>query len=244
MKENIYIIIDFDHTITSKDSKSSWSVLDNHNIMPSKEIKICKHLMEYYLPIEKDIKIPLKEKEKLMEQWYIKHLNILIKNKIRKEDIEKVICDKKSMNLRKGAQSFFKYTYNQKIPVIIISAGIANVIESFLKANNCLYDNIFIISNTIEFKNGIIKGFKNKIIHSLNKNKIALPDRVENTTKNRQIAILIGDNIGDILMAPKDKKTIKIAFTNNKEDFKAYFDIMYGENQSLEKIIEIIKDIV
>ena len=243
MKNDIYIIVDFDHTITSKDSKSSWSVLDNHNILPEKEIKTCKDLMKHYLPIEKDIKIPLKEKEKLMEQWYIKHLNILIKNKIKKEDIDKVICDKKIMKLRKDAKSFFKYTYDQKIPVVIISAGIADVIENFLKSNDCLYDNVYIVSNIIKYKNGIIKGFRNNIIHSLNKNKIKMPPKVDKIIKEKQKAILLGDNIGDAYMAPKNKKTTKIAFTNNKIDYKKHYDITCSESTSFKKIIDIIKDI-
>ena len=53
------------------------------------------------------------------------------------------------MILRKGVKEFLKYTYQNNIPVIIISAGITDIIENFLKANNCLYDNVHIILNKI-----------------------------------------------------------------------------------------------
>ena len=73
-------------------------------------------------------------------------------------------------NLEKVLKNFFEAMYKNNIPVIILSAGIGNVIEGFLKENNCYFDNMKIISNFINFdNNGNINKFDGKIITSMNK---------------------------------------------------------------------------
>ena len=241
MKKNLYIITDFDHTITSIDSKSSWNILDNKKIMKVKDIKLCENLQKYYLPIENDEKISLNEKEKIIKKWYDNHLNIFIKNKIKEEAVNKISSDKNCMTLRKGAKEFLKYAHEEEIPVIIVSAGISNTIENFLKVNNCLYNNVYIISNIIKYKDGIIKGFRSEIINSLNKNKISFPAKIEEITKNKENVIVLGDNISDTLITPKNKNCIKIGFIIKKEGNKQYFDLIYDEDSSLEEIIQLIE---
>ena len=51
------------------------------------------------------------------------------------------------MKYRNGAKEFLKKMNEFNVPVIIISAGIGNVIEEFLKLENDYYENIKIISN-------------------------------------------------------------------------------------------------
>ena len=51
--------------------------------------------------------------------------------------------------LRDGFKDFLYGLYMQNIPVVILSAGIGNVILETLKLYNCLYDNIYIVSNFI-----------------------------------------------------------------------------------------------
>lgn len=57
----------------------------------------------------------------------------------------------------------------KKVPVIILSAGIGNAIETFLNNEKCYYDNIYIISNFIEFKEDKMQKFTASLIHSMNK---------------------------------------------------------------------------
>lgn len=67
-------------------------------------------------------------------------------------------------------KDFLKEMYKRDIPVIICSAGIGNVIELYLKDNNCYYENMYIISNFLAFNaEGQIEEYKNKLIHTMNK---------------------------------------------------------------------------
>ena len=241
IKLNKYIITDFDHTLTEKESKSSWGVLETLKTLNENIKNKLKDNKNYYLPLENNLNINENKRKKFMKEWTNNNLKILTSSNINKEEIKKASFKKDAMTLRKGVKEFFKYTYQNNIPVIIISAGITDIIENFIKANNCLYNNIHIISNEIKYKNNIFKGFKNKIIYSSNKHKSKKPYKIK-----KEKIILLGDNISDILMAPKNNQNIfKIGFLNNykenKELFQNAYDIVYDDKVSFIKIINIIK---
>ncbi len=54
--KNIYVVADFDKTITSGNSATSWSILASSNLVPSSYIKERDELYKYYRPIEVDEK--------------------------------------------------------------------------------------------------------------------------------------------------------------------------------------------
>ena len=171
---------------------------------------------------------------------------ILRKYNLKEIDINEV-SKKNSIVLRKGVVDFLKYTNEKKIPVIIISAGISNIIEGVLKKNNCFFNNVYVISNIFKFKDGKLKSLRNNIIHSLNKNKVEVPPKIKEILKNKDEVIIIGDNTGDTLMKVKEEsETYKIGFLNYKDDlkikeFKKCFDIIYTNNNDFNDIIELIQ---
>ena len=233
---NLYVVADFDRTITDSSSKTSLAVLANSNIAPKEYIEERNKLHNYYRPIEIDPNIPFDEKYTLMEEWFKKHFELLVKYKTKESDYSDALIDSNVMSFRNGAKEFMEFLHKNNIPLIIISAGIGNFIENFLKYNNCLYDNIHIISNKIIFNNGIAIGVDNKIIHSLNKNEMSLPQDILNKINNKNNVILLGDQIGDLLMVDKntDKELIAIGFLN--DDTKDNLEIM---NNSFDIVCDI-----
>ncbi|MBR3229757.1 MAG: HAD-IB family phosphatase [Bacilli bacterium] len=241
---NKYIIADFDHTLTDKDSTSSWGVLETLNTLNKEAKNKLKDNKNYYLPLENNLNINEGKRKKLMREWTDSNLKILNHSNITKKDIKKASYKKNAMKIRKGVKELLKYTYINNVPVIIVSAGIKEIIENFLKANNCLYENIYIVSNKIKYKNNIFIGFKNKIIYPSDKHKIKYSHKIKKTLKGK--GVLLGDNISDTLMNPNNKQNIlKIGFLNNytenKELFKNAFDIVYEDKVSFKEIINIIK---
>ena len=141
--------------------------------------------------------------------------------------------------------------YENDIPVIILSAGIGNAIEQFLKDNNCLFKNMYIISNFIEFdKNEKAKKFDNsKIIHTLNKNmKGHLTKEFQEKMSNKEYRLLIGDLIEDIKMVDENElnKTLKIGILDNNVKknyniYKKYFDIVLRkEDATFYNIVKLV----
>ncbi len=249
-KDNTYILIDFDKTITCCESADSWDAVANKNIVPEALRKEMDDLYKKYRPIEMDYNISKQEKLKAMETWYSQCMNLYYKYKLTKSQIEESI-KLSNVKFRKGVKDLLISLHKQNIPVIILSAGIGNTIKQFLKDNNCFFnDTMYIISNFIEFdEKGNVKEFDNsKMIHTLNKTINGhLPDEFERKIENKKYKILIGDLIEDIKMVDKTQldTTLKIGILTkemeNEENLKLYrenFDIVLTEEENLEEIMQ------
>ena len=248
--ENTYIIMDFDKTITSNESKDSWAITGS--LLGEKLKQEMGILYNKYRPIEIDYTIDIEEKTKAMIEWYESCMSLYTKYNLTKDKLVKSVEEGKII-FRKGAKEFLINTYNKNIPVIILSAGIGNVIEEFLKQEDCFFENIYIIGNFIEFdENGNSEKFDNKkMIHTLNKTMTGkIPKEQQEKIRNREYKVLIGDLIEDTNMISKNEwdTTLKVGILNNKieELIKFYnkaFDIVLtGEDATFDIFNKIIEN--
>lgn len=244
--ENIYVITDFDRTITSGGSKTSWSILSESNLVPTEYKDERNALYKKYRPIELDEEMNLSERNKLIRKWYLEHIELFIKYKLTKDIFENATSNLRVMEFRNGAKEFIKFLHNNNIPLIIISAGIGNFIECFLKHNDCYYDNVYISSNKIIFKNNVAFGVDCNIIHSLNKNEVSLPDDIKVKISKKNKVLLLGDQISDLKMIDRNehKEIITVGFAteenNDLERFKSYFDIVCEDDEDYNDLMKII----
>lgn len=250
-KEQIHILIDFDRTLTTYQSKSSWGFLDNTQNIPKEYFEERDKLFEFYRPIELDTTMNEHTKSHHMEKWWLETIKLFTKYKISKQLLNRETKKPDFMEFRKGAKEFLKTMHKNNIPVIIMSAGISNFIEEFLKNNNCKYDNTYIIANKLTFKDDIVHGISGPIIHSSNKQEINLSKEIINKIKERPKTILIGDTITDANMTKNKKEdTLKIGFLDEKidenlENYKQAFDVVCTNNTSYNELtneIKILKD--
>ncbi len=244
-KDNTFIVLDFDRTITTFESLDSW---DASGKELDKEFKDKQNeLYKYYRPIEMDYTIKNEEKEIYMEEWYNKCINLYYEHHLTKEKFEKSMKDSKLI-FREGTREFLKKANQNQIPLIILSAGIGNVIEQFLKANDCYFENMYIISNFIEFdKNGNMKKFNDNVIHTGNKKiKGNLSKEFQEKIRQKEYGILVGDLIEDKKMVEKDKlqNVITIGLLQddrNLEFYKENFDIVLNNEDAtftnIEKLV-------
>ena len=135
----------------------------------------------------------------------------------------------------------------KNIPIIVISAGVGNIIEQFLIKNNCNYPNIYICSNFLEYENGIVKSVRdNNLIHPLNKNEVFLPENIKSKIENRSNILLLGNSVSDIKMAEGNKNVFKLGFLDeNIEErltsFKEHYDIVCTNNTGYDEICNKVK---
>lgn len=242
---NYYIVADFDRTITAGDSESSWGVLAKSGNVPKEYVNERKALFEYYHPFEIDLSLDYEVKNKLMIEWWTKHISLFIKYQLSESVIEEAAKNKNIMKFRRGAKEFLRRMNEKGIPIVIVSAGIGNFIKAFLIQNDALYDNIYIVANFIEFENGIAKGISNNIIHSLNKNEAGIPNEVKDLVKTRENIVLFGDGIDDIKMVGEDKidTTLKIGFLNenveeNLAQYQETFDVVGYKDAAFDELID------
>jgi len=245
--DSIHVLTDFDRTITAGASESSWSVLSKSNLVSKEYVKERQDLYNYYRPIEIDESMDFEEKNKLMTEWWHKHINLFIKYKLSEDVIKEASNNLRVMSFRKGAKEFLENMHKRNIPVIIISAGIGNFVKEFLIKNECNFPNIYIVSNFIKFENKIATGVIGNVTHSLNKNEVFLPKEIKDIIKNRPNIILLGDSISDTLMAKENERNeaLKIGFLEEKiEENKKYyedtFDIVGINNVGFEDLAQEI----
>ena len=248
--KNFYVAIDFDRTITADNGIDSWGAVAQTKYVGQEIAKEMEELYVKYRPIEIDYPISKKDKEKYMEKWYIDCMDLYYKYNLTKHKMTQSI-ENSNLIFRSGAKEFLKLMYENDIPVIILSAGIGNAIEQFLKDNNCLFKNMYIISNFIEFdKNEKAKKFDNsKIIHTLNKNmKGHLTKEFQEKMSNKEYRLVIGDLIEDIKMVDENElnKTLKIGILDNNVKknyniYKKYFDIVLRkEDATFYNIVKLV----
>lgn len=245
---SIHILTDFDRTITRGDSNSSWGILSKTDLMSDDYVKERIELYNYYRPIEIDETLDYETKNKLMIEWWNKHIDLFVKYKLSEDVVNNAARSVDVMSFREGAKEFLENMKERNIPVIIISAGIGNFIEQFLIKNECYFENIYIVSNFIKFENKIAVGISDMIIHSLNKNEVALTGEIKELIKDRNNIILLGDSLSDVKMVREDKKNdaLKIGFLDEKiEDnlsyFEEQFDIVCTNNTSYKELVKKIK---
>lgn len=246
--DTIYVLADFDRTITVGNSEGSWSILSKSEKVPKGYIDEAQELYEHYRPIEVDESLDEETKNELMVEWWNKHINLFPKYQISEEIVSNAARDLNVMSFRKGGREFLENMRDRNIPVIIISAGIGNFIEQFFEVNDCWFENVNIVSNFIEFKNGIAVGISDMVIHSLNKNEVALPKEIKELVKNRKNIILLGDCIGDVKMASDDARdnALKIGFLEesveeNMRYYKSEFDVVCTNNTGYDELSQTLK---
>lgn len=80
-------------------------------------------------------------------------------------------------SLRDGTHELFKQLNELNVPLLVFSAGLGDSILSVLNHAKVMYPNVRIVSNFLQYKNGLLNGLDNNqhtIIHTFNKNENAL----------------------------------------------------------------------
>lgn len=240
------VVSDFDRTITSSDSLTSWGVINGRGILPGEYDFERNALYNYYRPIELDDNLDEAVKMVAMEDWQNKHLDLFKKYNLSKEQIIDIFTSRDVMKFRDGFLDFFKYLSDNNIMFNILSAGIGDFILKFLEMNNCSFSNIDLRSNFLKFdRNDVVIGLKGSVIHNLNKHNFAYEQ------KSNDYVILIGDQVTDIMMVHgyKRENIIAIAFvpddnSSEIETFRDVFDMVLTDEEGFDEILSDLRSVI
>lgn len=242
-KESFYVIADFDRTLTTKDSEPSIGIVPKY--LGGECLRKRMEIFNYYRPLELDYTIKEQEKQKIMKEWANKSFTLL--SKYLTENIINKSLENSNIHFRKGAKDFLAKMNNMNIPVIIMSAGVGNIIRAFLQKEGCLFDNIQIVSNFFEFRDKKAYIDLNNIMATLNKEYKKIPQSARKRLQEKENALIFGDLIEDIKMANKEKLSNTITFgfldenvEENLEKFNKKFDIVLAGDEDFDSIKEVL----
>ncbi|KAJ8251252.1 hypothetical protein GJAV_G00218980 [Gymnothorax javanicus] len=243
----LQVISDFDMTLTrfsfnGKRCPTSHNILDNSKLISQECKEKLKDLLNTYYPIEIDPSLSAEKKLPLMVEWWTKAHALLIQQKIQKDLLSLVVQESDAM-LREGYQLFFDCLQEQRIPLLIFSAGIGDVLEEIIRQAGVFHPNIKVFSNYMDFdETGTLQAFKGQLIHIYNKREGALLNSGHfQELQARHNVLLLGDSLGDLTMADgvyRMENILKIGYLNDKVDerkesyLKAY-DIVLERDETM-----------
>ncbi|XXG74054.1 hypothetical protein AAC387_Pa07g2873 [Persea americana] len=264
----LQVIADFDSTLTKYwinglRGNSSHGLLKQRN--PVYDIKR-KELHDYYQPLEFSPTVPIEEKTRLMEEWWGKTHALLIEGGLTYDSIKRSVANA-VIAFREGVAELFEFLEEREVPVLIFSAGLADIIEEvFRQKLHRPFKNVKIVSNRMMFDDGgNLVAFKGKTIHVLNKNEHALdmaapvhdqyggidePSEDNAAIKKRTNVLLMGDHLGDLRMSDglNYDNRIAVGFLNDniENSLKSYresFDIVYLNDASMWGVLDLVSEL-
>lgn len=226
-------VCDFDRTVTRCFLDNGHRSLDCHDILASipKITADCKQAMEdmmaYYYPIEIHPTMSREEKIPHMVEWYTKVNELLAAQKLTRDDVVSAVANCKDFAIRDGVVKAFQLALQKGIPIIVVSAGLGNIIEEVIRqripmpdgTTGKVWPNVRVLSNTLQWdEHGEFAGFSEPLIHMYNKSLQDAPSEIRRMIDGRHVGILTGDGIGDLTMAHGHNATevLKFGFLNEK----------------------------
>jgi len=228
-----FVISDFDKTITKlhhlgRVSQTTYGVLPESGLLSQKYVTGVKGLLKKYFPIEISHEISREDKVNAMLEWWQTSNQLLVDENIKISLIREIV-KKGYFAFRDKCSETLNLLETHKIPLIIFSGGIHQVIEEMiLEKENKIHSNIRIVTNKLIVNDeDDIVGFSDPIIHVFNKNGATIVKYLENDEPykqdftSRKNILLIGDSTGDVHMADgllDMHHCIKIGFFNEDHE--------------------------
>ena len=105
---------------------------------------------------------------------------------------------KSGIILREREAEFFAQLQSQKIPILLFSAGITQIVEAAMRFKSVggLTDNMDVISNKMIFdENGNLAQFSEPLIHTFSKTTAAIGEEWKNRLGQRNNVMLMGTGV-------------------------------------------------
>lgn len=252
--EGMHVLTDFDRTLTKgyldgEKTPSIISQLRSGKYLTKAYAEQAHALFNHYHPIEIDPSISLEDRIEAMDEWWMKHFELLFASGLTLKVLQQVAQENQRI-FRPGALEFLKFCKEKQVPVVIMSASLGDMIRLYLEQENLLDRNIHIVSNNFDFdKQGAVTGVQKPIVHSLNKSEVILDQlpEVHRQIEKRKNVLLMGDGLGDLGMIDGyDFDTaLSIGFYNDTdpkylEAYKQGYDWLITGDGSMEGVLNFM----
>lgn len=235
--ERLQVIVDFDRTVTrarraGRDGEANPSchrVLEQYSGFPQSYERKSRALFEQYYPVEVDHDVPHADKYAAMQQWWERAHALFLSETggVAADDVPRMVREA-AVELREGVLEFFERCAAAGVPLLVFSAGVADVIEEVLRTHALLLPNVRVIGNRLRYASTgdgarQVVGFEPPLIHTLNKNEAAAAHFGAGTweaLQHRPHVLLLGDSLGDLHMSNgvRGATVLSIGFLNDAPD--------------------------
>ncbi|EDW10822.1 7-methylguanosine phosphate-specific 5'-nucleotidase [Drosophila mojavensis] len=245
--ERMQIVSDFDYTITKQRTDdgvavpSSFGIFNSCKSLPDNFKEEIDKLFHKYHPIEIDPHMPIPDKVQYMIEWWTQSGKLASGFAFDLAELDQMAGQFKHA-LRDGTHELFEALQRLQIPVLVFSAGLGNSVVSLMQQANIMQPNVKVVSNFLRFRDGLLDGFQEPMIHIFNKNETVLEGgEYYELVHTRDHIIVMGDSLGDADMAagvPASSHILRIGFLfhhveANMEKYMNAFDIVLVDDQTM-----------
>ena len=163
--EQLVVVSDFDMTLTSflmpdgSRGMSTHGILERSGYFGEAFTTRAKQIFNKYYPIEVDPNIDPATKWAAMSEWWETTHGLMVAEGLTKSDIKSCVAQG-HFAFRDGVQELLGKLAQRKVPVMVFSAGIADVLEEIFRQRLGM-DDVNIVSNRMKFDStGKLIGFQ------------------------------------------------------------------------------------
>lgn len=226
--KSVHLLLDFDRTITTsingEDDCTVWQVLHRH--LPAAGQAKYAELYSTYRPLEAAGTMT----ETQAIAWPSAVLDLFAEYKVNLGLIEKDFFN--VVTLRPGVAELFKLCEQEGIPVVILSAGIRNVIDLLLRMFDVSSSLTIATELEVDKDETIIGWQPESLVHTFNKSESGHAE-LEEIRRNRPNCLLIGDSQHDADMTDGEDTVLRIRIFDPRSDEKK--DIEDVKRETLQR---------
>lgn len=239
--ENLMVITDFDATLTTGDSQQCHDLCGESPSMSEEFRNKFGPLLDWEANPDIDG----------VEWWDRAHALMVQYGMPKRQLIPRLVREAK-MTPRPGALELLKRLEELKIPVLIVSAGLSDVIEEFLRQHGALSENVTVCSNRLNYAADSapksvapeppITSFTKAYAYSSASSFFA-------QHSSRTNLIVLGDSVTDVDASKNVPYTnsLSVGFLNHRPDGMAHaktFDaVVLGDHGSMMPVADLIDEV-
>lgn len=255
-RETLHVLADFDNTLTRAfvdgvKVPSLIAELRTGGYLSDEYETEANALHAHYHPFEENLSLPESERAAKLQEWWDAHFEVMIRHGVTRDILTAAACNTHH-TFRDGARELFTLLDQHDIPLVLMSAGMGDMIDALMRSQHLLTEDVHIVSNFLEFDaRGVATGVKPPIIHTLNKSEVVLKEYpLHDTIEHRTHVLVLGDRISDLHMIDgfEYDSLLSIGFYNATEDthlsaYQEAYDLVIENDGSLQPVIDIIAQI-
>ena len=215
-------------------------------------------LQRHYYPLEVSPDLDAEAKTRFMVEWVTQAHDLLRESCVTRTIIDnatRVALAEGNLRFRDSAADLLMLLDSKEVPVLVFSAGIADVIETALVvALPRALPHIHVIANRCIFAEDRLVDFEEPLIHVFNKR--ARTHRESSTffshddLHHRRNLILLGDSLGDVNMSDglDFDSCLSIGLLNDREErlpeYLKHFDVVLLGDSSLNYVRDLLETIL
>ena len=265
--QQLQLILDFDRTCTVAGSVTSHGLLES--LLPPAARAETAKMLAYYHPIEMDARLTIAEKLPQMLEWYERAHALLAASGVRRSALRAAAAAAAAQPglLRRELRAVLACAAAAAVPVLILTAGVADVVEEVLVAvlgGAALPSGVSGVGNHAVWRpcggagagaDEELVGWRGELVHMYNKGEAVLAGSPMYAELCRRTNILLcGDSLGDARMADglgHATAVVRLGILNARSAheehmlaYKAAFDAVFVSEDSLAPLLDALQAVV